>query len=151
MKRTRRAYTLTEMAIVSIIIGVMTAIAIPRFNLAAIHKQTADRLAKKLVTDFRYTRMLAISDAADNVTGYRMVMQDGPPYSSYIIQNRDTSEILLTHQIDSDVDVTGGDNFEFGPLGNLTGSSTELTVTASDRSFTITITPTIGSVQCVEN
>ena len=152
MKRTRRAYTLTEIVVVSIVVGVMAAVAIPRLNLAAIHNQTADTVARKLVTDLRRTRMMAIANASSNTSGYKLKMLGSSPYSSYEINNLDTSATVDTHTVDSNIDCTGGSSFQFGPLGNLLGGSdTQLTAGSSGRSFTITITSATGMIKCAEN
>lgn len=152
MKHTRKAYTLAEMVIVSVIIGIMASIAIPRLNLAAIYKQTADTVARKLVTDLRRTRMMAIANASSNTSGYELKMLGSSPYSSYEINNLDTSATVDTHTVDSNIDCTGGSSFQFGPFGNLLGGSdTQLTVGSSGRSFTITITSATGMAKCVEN
>lgn len=152
MKRTPAAYTLIEMVTVSVIVGVMAAIVVPRFNLAAVHNQATDTITRKIVTDLRRTRMMAIADAAGNTSGFELKMLGSSPYSSYEINNIDTSATVDTHSIDSQVSCTNGSMFQFGPLGNLLGpSDTTLTVSSSGRSFTITITSATGMVKCVEN
>lgn len=152
MKRTRKAYTLAEMVTVAVIVGVMAAVAVPRFNLAAVHKQATDTTAKKIVTDLRRTRMMAIADAANNTSGFELKMLGSSPYASYEINNIDTSATVDTHSIDSQVSCTNGSTFQFGPLGDLLGGSdTTITVSASGRSFTITITSATGMIKCVED
>jgi len=151
MKHTRKAYTLTEIIIVSVIITAMATIAVPRFNLAAVHKQTADRTAKRIVTDLRQARMMAIIDAANNSKGYQLRLY-GNPYDSYSIKNRDTNEKIVEYDFDPTVSVTAsGNKFSFGPLGDALEGETELTVSSSGRSFTITVTRTTGMIKCVEN
>ena len=148
----KAAYSLTELIIVVIFLGIFAAIAVPRINFAIITKQKSDTVARKIVTDLRRTRTLAISDAANNTEGYALNMTGTAPYSGYEIENLDTSTAVDSHTISSGISVTGGDEFKFGPLGNLlTGSDTELTVSAEDRSFTITIISATGMVKCVEN
>jgi len=140
------------MVTVSVIVSVMAAIAVPRFNLSAVHKQSVDTTAKKIVTDLRRTRMMAIADAAGNTSGFELKMLGSSPYASYEINNIDTSATIDTHPIDSQVSCTNGSTFQFGPLGDLIGGSDNtFTVSASGRSFTITITSATGMVKCVEN
>ncbi len=133
-------------------IGVLAAIAVPRLNFSAITKQKAETVAKKIVTDMRRTRSLAISDAAVNTTGYALRMDGTPPYTQYRIRNRDTATVVDIHEIPSDINVTGGATFRFGPLGNLVdGSDTTLTVAGDSRSYTITLIQATGTVKCVQN
>ncbi len=152
MNRQKRAFTLTELILVVLFLGIFAAISIPRLNFALISKQSADCLARKIVTDLRRTRTLAISNAADNTMGFALNMTGPAPYFAYEIVNLDTGATIDSHIIDSDVSCTGGDQFEFGPLGNLlSGSDTELTVSAEVKTFTITIISATGMVKCTEN
>jgi len=74
------------------------------------------------------------------------------PYTSYVIENNDTSEVIDSHTIDSGITCTGGKNFSFGPLGNLNPvSDTQLVVSAEGRIFTITVTRATGMIKCTEN
>lgn len=152
MKRTRKAYTLAEMVIVSVIVGIMASIAIPRLNLAAIHKQVADTTVRKIVTDLRRTRSLAISDAANNNDGYELKLYGSGSYTSYSIKNRDTGEKIVEHDFDSNITVTAdGKKFKFSPLGDALKGASTITVSSSGRSFTITVTRATGMIKCVEN
>ena len=152
MKR-QNAHTLVEMILVVIFVGILAAIALPRINFAIIRKQKADTLASKIVTDLRRIRRLAITDAANNTSGYQINMTGGPPFTGYEIVNLDPpSAVLETHTIDSDVSCTGGAIFKFGPLGNLlAGSGTQLDISAEGRSFTITLIASTGTIKCVKN
>ena len=157
MVRKRKGYSLLELIIVVIFLGIFAAIAVPRFNFATISRKKADCQARKIVTDLRRTRRLAISEAATNTDGFalNMVGSAPGPYSSYEIVNLNTSATVDSHTIDSDISCTGGATFQFGPLGNLkTVSDTQLivaTVAAGGETFTITIISATGTVKCVEN
>ena len=121
-------------------------------NFSLVSKHKADAFSRKMVTDLRRTRSRAISDAADNTAGYSLKMTGSSPYTGYEIKNLDTEETVDSHIIASVVSCTGGDEFKFGPLGNLlSGSDNELTVTAEGNSFIITIISATGMVKCVEN
>ncbi len=148
----KKAFSLVELIIIVLILGALAWIVVPRLQFAAINKQRADTIARKIVTDFRRTRRLAIINAADNSTGFELNMAGSSPYSSYQIVNSSTSEVVDTHNIDATVSITGGNNFEFGPLGNLLGGSdTQLTVSSDGRSFTISIIAATGAAKCSEN
>ena len=152
MRKPKYAFTVVELIIIVLFLGVLAAIAVPKLNFSAIFKQQADCLARKIVTDLRRTRRLAISDAAGNTDGFALNMTGSSPYTGYEIENLDTEETVDSHTIDSDVSCTGGDEFQFGPLGNLLSESdTELTVSVSPKTFTITITSATGMVKCTEN
>lgn len=152
MAQKRTAYSLVELVIVVIFLGVIAAIAVPRLNFAIISGQKTDTTAWKIVTDLRRTRSLAVSNAAENTTGFALNMTGSAPYSGYEIQNLNTSAIVDSHTIDSNINCTGSNQFKFGPLGNLlTGSGNQLIVSASGKTFTITLTTATGAIKCTEN
>ena len=152
MARRKRAFSLIELILIVLFIGIFAAIAVPRLNFSVTSKHKADAIARKIVTDLRRTRRLAISDAADNAAGFALNMIGSPPYTGYEMKNLDTGATTDSHTIDSGISCTGGDRFEFGPLGNLSdGSDTQLTVSASGKTFAITITAATGMVKCAEN
>ena len=151
MAARRAAYSLAEMIVVVLILGAFAFIAIPRLNFAALHKKQAHTIAKKIVTDLRRTRTLAISKAVNNPSGYKLQMVGSSPYTSYqIIDSNAAATVVDTLTIDSPISCTGGSLFKFGPLGNLlTGSSaTPVTVSSDGETYTITIMPATGIVEC---
>jgi Tfp pilus assembly protein FimT len=154
MKHQETAFSLVELLIIVMFLSICAVIAIPRFDYAFISKQKADVIARKIATDLRFTRRLAISDAANNTKGYELKMVLPVPYGSYEIENVDTHATVASHTIDSDVTVScpTGIRFIYGPLGNLeTGSGTGITVSAEGKSFAITIHAATGTIKCVEN
>ncbi len=154
MKEKKAAFSLVELILIVAFIGIFAVIAVPRLNFAIISRQKTDTFARKIVTDLRLTRRLAISDAANNTKGFDLNMLVSEPYNGYEIENDDTHITVGTFTIDSDVTVTTptGQNFKFEPLGNIEpGSGTEIIVSAEGRSFSITINSATGAVKCVEN
>jgi len=154
MKEKKAAFSLVELILIVAFLGIFAAIAVPRLNFAIISKQKADTFARKIVTDLRLTRRLAISDATNNTKGFELKMVGSPPYNTYEIENVDTQATVASHTLDSGVSIScsTGIRFIFGPLGNLeSGSGTGLTVSAEGKSFTITINSATGAVKCVEN
>lgn len=151
MRKSTRAFSLIEMMMVLLFMGILASIAIPRINFATLTKQKVDTVARKIVTDLRRTRRLAISNAATNSSGYVLYMVGSAPYSSYEIRNRLDSSTVDTHSIPSDIITGGGILFRFGPLGNLlAGSSTGLKVAGEGRGFVIAVVPATGIVKCSE-
>ncbi len=147
----RNAYSLVELIIIVIFLGILAAIAVPRLNFSAISKQSTDNLAWKIATDLRRTRSLAISNAANNTDGFALNMTGSAPYSGYQIQNLATLAIIDSHSIDSGINCIGGNQFKFGPLGNmLTGSGNQLVVSTPGKTCTINLTTATGMVKCTE-
>lgn len=145
-------FSLAELIIVVIIIGIMAFVAVPRLQFGGVRRKKAEITASKIVTDLRHTRLLAITNAAENTNGYRLTMQGGAPYSSYQITNLQTSEVVDTYSIDSEVSCMGDSQFSFGPLGNLlSGSGSTISVSSEGKSFTITVISATGMVKNTEN
>lgn len=152
MVRKKKAFTIVELLVVVVLVGVIAVMAIPRLNIASISKKKADIEAKKITTDLRRTRRLAITNAATNTAGFALNMVGPSPYLSFEIVNLASSAIVDTLSIDSNVSCTGGNSFRFGPLGNLlAGSSTQLTTSAKGKSFTVNVISATGAVKCTEN
>ncbi len=153
IKYQKTAFSFVELIIIVAFLGIFSFIAVPRLNYAIITKQKADALARKIVTDLRLTRRLAISDAANNTKGFELKMAGSVPYNSYEIENVDTHATVASHALDSGITISNptGTRFIFGPMGNLTGSATQIIVSAEGRSFTITINLATGTIKCVEN
>jgi Tfp pilus assembly protein FimT len=153
-KYQKAAFSFVELIIIVLILGIFALIAVPRFNYALISKQKTETTARKIVTDLRLTRRLAISDAANNSKGFELKMIGSVPYSNYEIENVDTHVTISSHTLDSDVSISNptGTRFIFGPLGNLeTGSATQMIISAEGRSFTINVNSATGMIKCVEN
>jgi len=151
MKKSANGYSIVELIIVVLFIGIFAAISVPRINFAIITKQSSDTIARKIVTDFRRTRRLAISNAADNANGFSMQMSGTAPYSGYRIINLKNGMVVDTHTINPDVRCIGDQIFNFGPLGNLLAGGNKLVVGTAEKSFDIVIVPATGMVRCVEN
>jgi Tfp pilus assembly protein PilE len=148
----RAGFGLVEALMVVLFIGILAVITVPKFNLAVISKHNVEATAKKIVTDLRRARRLAISDAATNEDGFEIEMIGTDPYTGYAIVNKLTGLSVDSHTIDTNILCTGGQRFIFGPLGNLLPTSdSQLTISASGKTFTITITAATGMVKCTEN
>jgi Tfp pilus assembly protein FimT len=151
MKR-RQGYTIAELVVVVLILGVLTYVAVPRLPFTARNRSLAESTAWKIVTDLRRTRSLAILHAATNPQGYALDVQRRGRRTVYQIINLSNSRIIDSHVVNHNVLCKGGPRFEFGPLGALReGSDRALEVCAEDHTFAIAVIPATGMVKCVQN
>jgi type II secretory pathway pseudopilin PulG len=154
MTKKRNAHTVVELIIIIVILAAMVFIAVPRLRFAALYRKQADTVARKIVTDLRRTRQLAISNAATNPNGFAL-NRSGLTYQ--IVDGNGTPIPNGIFSIDPKISCSGGTNFQFGPIGNLDldkSDSNQLTISAKgteERSFKISITPATGMIQCTKN
>jgi Tfp pilus assembly protein FimT len=154
MTKKRNAHTLVELIIIVVILAAMVFIAVPRLRFAALYRKQTDTVARKIVTDLRRTRQLAISNAATNPNGFAL-NRSGLTYQ--IVDGNGAPIPNGTFSIDPKITCSDGTHFQFGPLGNLDlakSDSNKLTISAKgteERSFIISITPATGMIQCTEN
>ena len=178
MKKIKEGYTLIELVIVMLFVAAFAAIAIPRLNFAGVRKKGAELTAYKFLSELRRTRALAIANAASNPNGFGIwinptgaMAPDEPVvytagllafvesniserprtvYYTYEIRNLMTGATVDRQDVYDNVDLDGGTQFSFGPLGNLTSGDTNLTVSLGSKFFVINITSSTGSMGCTE-
>ena len=137
---------------VVLIIGILACVAVPRLQYGAVRRAEADAIAHQLVTDLRRARSQALLNAAQNTSGFGLVMTGASPYSGYQIVDLKDSTVVVSHNIPAAVCCVGGQRFEFGPLGSLKdGSDTQLELSAGGKAFTITIISATGMVKCIRD
>jgi type II secretory pathway pseudopilin PulG len=143
-----RGHTLVEVVTVVLVLSLLTCIAVPRLDFGAVWGARADAMVRRLATDLRHTRALAITHAARNPDGFVLVMQGVDPYRSYQIIDRHDRTVVTTCSLPAGVQCRGGRWFEFGPLGNLqNGSDAHLGIRTEGKSYRLEIVPATGAVQ----
>ena len=151
MKR-RAGFTLTELLIVAAILSTLALVAVPRLQFGAISQRKAETAAQDVVMALRRTRSLAILYAATNSTGYGLQITNTSGTTGYQITDLSSSSVVDSRTLDSAVTCSGGQSFQFGPLGTLNqGSASTLTISAGGRTCTITIVAGTGLVKCTES
>jgi prepilin-type N-terminal cleavage/methylation domain-containing protein len=143
-------FSIVEMLLVVIIIGVLAIVAVPRFSMSTVFIKQDEALVKKLMVDLRKARLMAIANAADNSSGFQLRINTSSP-KSYEIRNLKTSAVVETFPIDSRVTFSGTTQFSFTPLGALNpATSTQLTVTGDGKTWVFDIYGYTGAVKCTE-
>jgi len=150
----RNAHTLAELVLVLVIMGALTAVAIPRLSFRAVQHKKLVGAAYKLMADLRRTRSLALRDAAAHNLGYRLEMVGASPYTEYRIEEANTEAEVDRISVDSSITVTASptSSFVFSPIGDMTsGGNSQIDLSAEGKSFTLTFVLETGAVLCVEN
>ncbi len=131
-----------------LILAILACVAVPRLNFAAVGATKTDAVAQRIVTDLRRARVNAIQQAAYNPTGFAIVMTGGAPYTGYDLVDLSSSTVVVAGNIPDEVRCSGGQRFEFGPLGDLRGDSdTELQITGDGKAYRIEVVPATGAVK----
>jgi Tfp pilus assembly protein FimT len=151
MSRQKTAFTLVEVILIVLFLGIVAVIAIPIISYSGSSRQKADGVAKKIVTDIRRTRMLAISNAATNPTGFTLKMTGSVPYSGYQIIDDSNGTVVYSQTIASGISCTGSDLYPFGPIGNHRRVRIDmLTISAQGRTYTVSVPYATGVVKCTK-
>jgi prepilin-type N-terminal cleavage/methylation domain-containing protein len=150
MKAQRKGVTLVEMLIVVLIIGAMLFVAVPRFSMATAKAGNAEAAAQKIAAGLRYTRSLAISNAATNSKGFSLNMTGSGSYTGFTIVDLSSGNVVKTETIVAGITCTGANDFWFGPLGNRLTDSDSLIVSAGGKTFNVTVISATGMVQCLQ-
>jgi prepilin-type N-terminal cleavage/methylation domain-containing protein len=148
--RSHKGYSLAELVIVVAIMGVMAAMALPRFSNSLVGKTKAESACYKLIADLRLARSMAIRDAATNDKGYEIDLTS----TSYTIVNTKTSATVASHSFKSGVTVAwlNSNKFIFEPLGDLKGGSgTQITLSAGGRTCTLTFIAATGEIKLTKS
>jgi len=138
MRNRRSGFTLVELLIVIVVMGILAAVAIPRFSS---NQRSAYTTVRKIVSDLRYTRSLAISSGnrhylvfTDQVSGsytkYKIYKRSNP--SDIRIGEVRIIPANVTCTVTSDL----GDKFSYNYLGECNDVSGTDTVTLNDGSET---------------
>jgi len=144
---TRTGHTLIECIIVVVILSVLAMVAVPKLNLGGVWRAQTDAAARRLATDLRRTRMQAVTHAAENPTGFALIIGGAGPYGYQIIDLHNGAVITSSH-FPADVRCSGGRRFEFGPLGNLKeGSDMQTRLYSNGTACELHIVPATGMVR----
>jgi prepilin-type N-terminal cleavage/methylation domain-containing protein len=143
-------FSLIEMLVVVLLIGILTVVAVPRFNLASVYTKRDEAFVRKLLVDLRKTRQMAIANAADNPNGFQLRINVSSP-KGYEIRNTQTSQVIETFPVDSRITFSGTTQFSFTPLGALNPSTNvQLTVAGEGKTWVFDVYGYTGSVKCTE-
>lgn len=145
--RPARGHTLVEMVTVVLVLSILACVAVPRLNFGAVWGMRADALARRLATDLRHTRSLALTHAAANPEGFALVLQGRAPSHGYAIVDEHSRTTVTTYDFPRGVQCQEGRRFAFGPLGNLQeGSDRRLCFRTDDKTYLLEIVPATGAV-----
>ncbi|MFA5292969.1 MAG: hypothetical protein WC496_08050 [Phycisphaerae bacterium] len=150
MKTAKKGTTLVELLIVLLMMGAIIFIAVPRLGSATIALGKSQTAANKMAAAIRHCRTLAISNAAQYPQGFTLNMIGSGSYTSFQIVNVQTGQVVESGTIPANVSCTGAGQFQFGPLGNRTGGTGNLTVTMSGKTYVISVITATGMVQCTK-
>ncbi|MDD5328004.1 MAG: hypothetical protein PHY02_09380 [Phycisphaerae bacterium] len=150
MTKKSNAHTLIELIVILIILAALAVVAVPKLQFSTLYNKQADIVTRKLITDLRRTRTLAIANAATNQTGFKLQMTGTAPYSGYQIIDDSNGVVVDTQTIGSNINVIplGLNYFRFGPLGNKTAGGIMILIYTGDRTYRIIFYSATGMMRC---
>ncbi len=143
----RRAFTLIDLVVTMLIIGILTAVAAPKFA-SALHRTRVEQAAKRIQIDLRYARQNAISRSSNLIVQFNSATDSytipalpdlnrpGRPYS-VALQSAPYSATLVSASLGLDSDIL------FDRFGNPDSGGT-ITVASGGYLQTVTIDPETG-------
>ena len=127
----------------------MTMIALPHLDYAAVNHKTTEAVAHRIVTALRRVRAMAIRDAVVNPLGYGLELV-GHPVQAVVLEDLQSGQTLETLEIPDSIRVEGidGKTLGFTPLGALAdGSARSICIQAGQRTIVLSVVPATGSVR----
>ncbi len=138
----KKAFTLVEVMVVVAVLGVIVAIALPRFG--GVNERRLEAEARRIQSDLRLTRRLAITDNSDYILKITPASNVYKIYAGSIAPGNQVGE---TRTIKSEITASGDDEFTFESLGNADASSgTSLTLTTGSSQYKLYVTIATGRV-----
>lgn len=140
----KKGFTLVEAMIVIALLGIVTAIALPRYGSGTITRFRLENEARRIQSDLRLTRRLAITNGADYIL---KVYPAANEYKIYAGSIADVNQVGEARTIKPEITASGDDEFTFESLGNADAASgTILSLTTGSQQYDVTVTIATGRV-----
>jgi prepilin-type N-terminal cleavage/methylation domain-containing protein len=147
----KKGFTFIEVLFVIVILGIMSAVVIPRLRLDFSTKQRVKSEVQKIVSNIRYTRKLAITEI--DATSYIVRFYYGS--NNYGIYRDNVNPANLVRDlipIPPELNASGETEITFYRQGNCTFlSSGVIDISAAGGNFSITVQTATGRVRMNEN
>lgn len=146
---THKAFTLIEVILVVLILGIMAGFVIPSLDFGVLGKLKADTHASMFSNTLRVARSMAIMHASTNGAGYKVKLSPASPYTSYQILNAlDASVVKGVVALPSGLSCTGVSEITFNGLGDaIAGSSQVVQFSESGTCYQVTVWPVGGRIE----
>jgi type II secretory pathway pseudopilin PulG len=144
---TSRAFSLIELVLIAVIIGIVTAIALPRFS-GALVRQRADAAARRIVADLALARRQARASSSSQTVkfsgasgSYELVGMSHPDHPAEKYKVYLYKEPYSARQVSADF---GGDNEILFDGWGAPDSGGSVVIQVGDNSRTISVDPETG-------
>jgi general secretion pathway protein H len=144
--KNNRGFSLIELLIIIMIIGVLAAVAVPRIGSG---EKSAYSSARQIVADLRYTRTLAVTTGQKH---YLKLLPAGGPYTSYEIYKDEVSptddvKVGDTRIISGKVTCTSTlEELKFTYLGIGFAGDGLITINDGTNTFGVSVTASTGRI-----
>lgn len=139
-------FTLVEAMIIVALVGIVTAIALPRFDAGLVAKLQLQNEARRVQSDLRLARRLAITNSSNYILKVYPLTNEYKLYKGSIA---DPNQVGETRVIKSGITASGDDQFTFESAGNASAAAT-LVLTSGSYQYNVSVTAATGRVSIVE-
>lgn len=143
MLEEKNSFTLTEVILTLIIIGILAAVVLPRFGIGLVSTSKLRSTVSQIASDIRYTRQLAITNSAHYLINFNLTLKE---YNIYQDSISPANQIGETKKISSEISLSGTNQFDFYAIGNVIFAGSGLSLSLNTSQYTITAEPPTGAV-----
>jgi Tfp pilus assembly protein FimT len=144
----RSGFTLVEAMVIIAVIGIITAISLPRFDVPLTTRLRVENEARRIQSDLRLARRLAITNNDDYILRAYASSNEYKIFKGSVATGNQVGE---TRVVPWQIAVSGDNRFTFESLGNAASTSgTSLSLTSGSYQYDITITIATGRVSIAE-
>ncbi len=138
--------TLLEVLMVVVIVGIMSAVVIPRLGPGGIGNPGARAVARRLALDLRHARSLAIATGTNHYVGFDAAGAALTGYTIYQTASPTDIAVEAYRSFGQGVTATGsGTRAEFSPTGAALGAYS-FVVSGPSQDFTVTVITVTGAI-----
>ena len=147
LARRTRGFTLAELSIVVLIMGIVAAVGIIRLSRASVFMAEGQRVARRLVGDLRYAQSEAITSGKNHYLTFTEGVTKYTDYTIFRVEAGGDVQVEPTRVLPETVAVTGSaTRAELTPTGDALASYTYTVTAPPGHSYTIAVVLATGAV-----
>jgi len=145
-RRPRQGFTLIEMLVVVVIMGILAGVGIVRISKTSVFMAESERVARRLVADLRVAHSSAIATGKNHYLSFTQSGGRLSGYAAYRVETGGDVQVEAHRTVPGGVALVGSAaRAEFTPMGDALAAYS-YTVTCPGWEYTVTVTLATGAV-----